>query len=514
MALEPITRKEKIIAGENLEPITRMEQFLKKFGGSGGSGGGSGVQPDWNQNDDMQPDYVKNRPFYTGDPVETVLVEESTIPFSEHRGLYRAEFSSTFEATVGETYKVSWDGADYECICVTVNEDIPMSIGNLSIVLLGSDTGEPFWMGVFNGEGIKIYTADASASHTFSISNTVVPVVKIDKKYLAQPDWNQSDGNAADFVKNRPFYANSLVSVKRPGNSKMFWYKVSDAVPTGVHSVGASCSIVVEGERTNMEIFVSTEDYYAATDGLVFVALKDNVKIEGITFPKKGTYFAYSSSVSFVSGFALGADTDSEITWDGRTEEIKKLDPKYLPDTVATKSEVEAAQTTANAAQTTADKNKETLSELFTSVVTFTFDKQTSGRDTFVFNSFDYYKISDFNPATDGVISFTGTRESGDNWSEIKTGNNCVKYGLFIVVASAGVCSLPVTSTVTLSFTAPSAGLYAQYEEGNTVVTAGTGRFTLMSIDGLTIKSSTYGSTKKFRITVDDSGTISATEVT
>lgn len=40
MALEPITRKEKIIAGENLEPITRMEQFLKKFGGSGGSGGG------------------------------------------------------------------------------------------------------------------------------------------------------------------------------------------------------------------------------------------------------------------------------------------------------------------------------------------------------------------------------------------------------------------------------------------------------------------------------------------
>ena len=42
MELEPITRKEKIIAGENLEPITRMEQFLKKFGGSGGSGGGGG----------------------------------------------------------------------------------------------------------------------------------------------------------------------------------------------------------------------------------------------------------------------------------------------------------------------------------------------------------------------------------------------------------------------------------------------------------------------------------------
>lgn len=39
MALEPITRQEKIIAGQDLEPITRMEMFLKNFGGGGGSGG-------------------------------------------------------------------------------------------------------------------------------------------------------------------------------------------------------------------------------------------------------------------------------------------------------------------------------------------------------------------------------------------------------------------------------------------------------------------------------------------
>ena len=43
MALEPITRQEKIIAGQDLTPITRLEKFLKEYGGSGGSGGGSGV---------------------------------------------------------------------------------------------------------------------------------------------------------------------------------------------------------------------------------------------------------------------------------------------------------------------------------------------------------------------------------------------------------------------------------------------------------------------------------------
>ena len=30
--------------------------------------------PDWNQNDETAPDYVKNRPFYTGDPVETEII--------------------------------------------------------------------------------------------------------------------------------------------------------------------------------------------------------------------------------------------------------------------------------------------------------------------------------------------------------------------------------------------------------------------------------------------------------
>ena len=140
-----------------------------------------GVQSDWNQNDETQPDYVKNRPFYTGGPVETVLVEESTVSFAEDRGLYIARFPSTFEATVGETYKVYWDGAAYECACV--NLDDILTIGNLSIIGAGSDTGEPFIIGISNNDGTQIATADTSASHTVSIS-IVSSVVKIDGKYL------------------------------------------------------------------------------------------------------------------------------------------------------------------------------------------------------------------------------------------------------------------------------------------------------------------------------------------
>lgn len=125
---------------------------------------------------------MKNRPFYTGNPVETVLVEESTVSFAERNGIYQAVVPSTFKATVGETYKVYWDGTVYECTCAIFN-GLP-AFGNTSIMGSGSDTGEPFLIGVFNGERISISTTDTSASHTISISGVVQEVVKIDEKYL------------------------------------------------------------------------------------------------------------------------------------------------------------------------------------------------------------------------------------------------------------------------------------------------------------------------------------------
>ena len=147
-----------------------------------GSSGGS-AQPDWNQNDSTATDYIKNRPFYEGDPTETVLVEESAASFSGSGGMYSGQIQSNFEATVGETYNVSWDGAVYECACVNFN-NMPV-IGNLSIAGAGSDTSEPFLMLVANGRGIEIYTKDASASHTISISGSIAEVIQIPDKYIS-----------------------------------------------------------------------------------------------------------------------------------------------------------------------------------------------------------------------------------------------------------------------------------------------------------------------------------------
>ena len=142
-------------------------------------------QSDWNQNDDTQLDYVKNRPFYTGDPVETVLVEERTVSFRKEipSRYYNGDFKSTFSATAGETYKVSWDGTTYECICI--DGRLPL-IGNLSIIGEGSDTGEPFLLMV-DLDLVTIATTDTGLSHTISISIIAGEVVKINPKYLPMP---------------------------------------------------------------------------------------------------------------------------------------------------------------------------------------------------------------------------------------------------------------------------------------------------------------------------------------
>ena len=166
--------------------------------------------PDWNQNDDTQPDYVKNRPFYTV-VTENVLMEEITVSFSIGSGLYGAEFPSTFEATVGETYKVYWDGSVYECVCVDFNGIL--TIGNLSIMGTGPDTGEPFFMNIHNGEGILIGTSDTSDAHTFSISGFISVIKKIDRKYLPKSafiTYDSSNGTYSSDLTNDELYERLL----------------------------------------------------------------------------------------------------------------------------------------------------------------------------------------------------------------------------------------------------------------------------------------------------------------
>ena len=175
MALEPITRQEKIIAGQDLEPITRMEMFLKNFGGGGG---GSVPNP-------LTYDYMPEG--YPKKTVETVtLIDYPEVPFilTTSGTNYKAVLSDPFEIVVGQTYTVNWDETEYECVGVALNEKI-YTIGNLSIKDSGADTGEPFlYLYEKDLSRGSFYTLDTSASHTISVKTTAETVTPMAEEFL------------------------------------------------------------------------------------------------------------------------------------------------------------------------------------------------------------------------------------------------------------------------------------------------------------------------------------------
>ena len=150
------------------------------------TGGGSSVQPDWHQNDSTQPDYIKNRPFYTGDPVETVLVEEQTVAFSDMGWAYGVEgLQVGFDFVLGQMYDVSWDGTTYKCVCIA-HASGALFVGNAAF-FGGADTGEPFLFGCADGF-LSAMTSSTQAEHTISITTIEQSITKIDTKYIPWSD--------------------------------------------------------------------------------------------------------------------------------------------------------------------------------------------------------------------------------------------------------------------------------------------------------------------------------------
>ena len=270
----------------------------------------------------IDPKYIRDM-YYTDNPVEKVLVEESTATFTENNGLYMAEFPSTFEATVGDTYKISWDGTVYECTCVSISEAPFPLIGNLSIMGAGSDTGEPFLVSIANGEGIQIATTDTSASHTFSISGFVPEVVKIGEKYLpdVRSDWNVNDETSLSYVKNRPFYTGDPVETVLLEETTVSFSKNGEIYVGRLSPYTGS--FPDEGKIYDVNWDGSIYQCTCYLDGSILT-----LGVLGNPDPFSIAFLADSSSLGIVTKTA----NSHTISISGFIDEIVKIDKKYLPE--------------------------------------------------------------------------------------------------------------------------------------------------------------------------------------
>ena len=126
-----------------------------------GSGGGSVPKP-------LTYDYMPEG-YPTKSVQTTTLMEEQEVAFTSGDYFYVAQLTNAFEIVEGQTYTVNWDGTEYECAGAAFGEGAYV-LGNLSIVGVGADTGEPF-LYMYNAKqhAGQFSTLDTSASHTISV---------------------------------------------------------------------------------------------------------------------------------------------------------------------------------------------------------------------------------------------------------------------------------------------------------------------------------------------------------
>ena len=139
----------------------------------GGGGGGSVPKP---LTYDYMPEGYPRKSTQT-----TTLMEEQELAFADMgNGTLYATPPEALAIAAGQTYTVSWDGTEYECVCSVSNGQM-RSLGNLSILGMGDNTGEPF---LYVTAEDSFFTLDASANHTISVTTTEEIVTPIDEKYL------------------------------------------------------------------------------------------------------------------------------------------------------------------------------------------------------------------------------------------------------------------------------------------------------------------------------------------
>ena len=146
---------------------------------------------DWNENDETSPAFVKNRPFYTGEPVFTEIIPEQTYTLSSSGSITTYIDSSgtyPYSLEVGKDYTVVYNGTTYE-LTSDIVEGIGV-VGDIKPFVTGSEPTMPFAIGA--GMGIlQIIDYTGNTEVTFKISGSETDIKQIDTKYIP---WNDAVG--------------------------------------------------------------------------------------------------------------------------------------------------------------------------------------------------------------------------------------------------------------------------------------------------------------------------------
>lgn len=272
--------------GDHTISISKTETIIKKIPKEylpDDIGGGSSVQPDWNQDDDMADDYIKNRPFY--DRKASARLLNGTFKFTSDNNLYIAKPTFEYDFIIGETYTVKFDGRTFKCNAIKIN-DYWYALGNLSLINMGENTNEPFVIEK-QSSGYSIKTNNPKSNISVEVTGNAMVATKIPEKYLpdnisVQSDWNQTDIYDKSYIKHKP----NVIGGKGTGlYSEIFNYpsnhmNKNTASGEASHAEGMATKASgnyshAEGKETN------AEGYQSHAEGLKTTAKGDQSHAEG-----------------------------------------------------------------------------------------------------------------------------------------------------------------------------------------------------------------------------------------
>lgn len=312
---------------------------------------------------------------------------------------------------------------------------------------------------------------------------------------IKKPDWNQNNPTAPDYVKNRPFYIHLETRELFPEQSVVFEdadgflaAQIETTQFSGL-AVGDVLSVKYDNELYDCNLM----DMHG---GFGFGNL-DLALGTGDT----GEPFAGMFSSEMIMLVVFEGNTHT-FCISGQIAEKKLLAVEYLPEDVAI---------------FTKRKKSTGMPEYIE------WDGDKTDRPSVKYNGQTYYKISDLTPSLNEFVGQTLTVIYGDGTQGIRTfyssqassGDGYLLISLLCVFTKTGSMAI-IDEGREYNISVQETGLYAIHTRVN-----GSGmQVTKINFNqeivntGIVIPSSDYCSNKKFFLTVDDSGTITATEVT
>lgn len=355
---------------------------------------------------------------------------------------------------------------------------------------------------------------------------------KADKKDIVQPDMAQNDPKKLDYVKNRTHYdtrTTEKINITFDGvldgkeyivmddaeDFKAYLVKISDLTPSieemvgGIYSISENGNIVESLEITEDNVW----DEGVARGVANFEIYPEDLQAEEFVITK-GTYTYMEYVLAEESRFY-----GSGLSYTKENGELKQLDKKFIPEDAF--EPIDAVLEEYGNWLSTHDNNVTWLTNALNAKKECLFVTRASGMANWFLPSHSASEIAKHVEAggtavlllDTKVYSLVGYSSESASFQYLQKNNGVIYVWQCVVKDKTTNCGnvmvgmMPCYSGYVFNAVAGQILRISEvYDDGSPKK--------IEAVDPWVIASSTADSTKKFKITVDDSGTLTATEVT